>query len=81
MVGEERDHTDKILKEIQKLEQEKQSLRKELGKGFSPDDDKYDNSQLAFLQIFRDLTEEVNGFRREKEERMVEVYKIRFQFI
>ena len=74
MVGEERIHMDDTLKKIEKLEQERQSLRKELGKKNTLDDDKFDSSVLPFLQILRDLTEEVKGFRQEKEERMVEVY-------
>ena len=74
MVGEERNYMDGILKNIEKLEQERQSLRKELGKKNTLDDDKFDSSVLPFLQILRDITEEVKGFRQEKEERMVEVY-------
>ena len=74
MVEEERNHMDEILSQIEKLEQERQSLRKELGKKNTLDDDKFDSSVLPFLQILRDLTEEVKGFRQEKEERMVEVY-------
>ena len=73
MVGEERDHLEEILKKIQRLEQERQSLRKELGKKTSLDDDKFDSSVIPYLQILRDVTEEVEGFRQEKEERMVEV--------
>ena len=73
MVGEERDHLEEILKKIQKLEQERICLKKELGKKTSLDDDKFDSSVLPFLQILRDVTEEVEGFRQEKEERMVEV--------
>ena len=74
MVEEERNHMDQILKQIQKLEQERHGLIKELGKRHSADEDKYNNSQLTFLQILRDINEEVEGFRKEKEERMVEVY-------
>ena len=73
MVGEERGHMDTILAQIQKYEQERQGLMKELGRRYLQDDDKYNNSQLTFLQIMRDLTEEVEGFRKEKEKRMVEV--------
>ena len=74
MLEEEREHMDEILQKIQKLEQERQSLRIELGKKTSLDDDKFDNSVLPYLEILRDLTEEVKGFRQEKEERMVEVH-------
>ena len=74
MVEEERNHMDEILKKIAKLEKERQSLRKELGKKSSLDDDKFDISVIPYLQILRDLTEEVKGFRQEKEERMVEVH-------
>ena len=74
MLEEERNHMDEILQKIQKLEQERHSLRKELGKKTSLDDDKFDNSVLPYLEILRDLTEEVTGFRQEKEERMVEVH-------
>ena len=80
MVEEERNHMDQILKQIQKLEQEKHSLIKELGKRHLADEDKYINSQLTFLAILRDLNEEVEGFRKEKEERMVEVYSNKFRF-
>ena len=73
MVGEERDHLEEILKKIQKLEQERICLKKELGKKTSLDDDKFDSSVIPYLQILRDVTEEVEGFRQEKEERMVEV--------
>ena len=64
---------DTILDQIQKFEQERQSLMKELGRRYLQDEDKYNNSQLTYLQIMRDLTEEVEGFRKEKEKRMVEV--------
>ena len=74
MLEEERNHMDEILQKIQKLEQERHSLRKELGKKTSLDDDKFDNSVLPYLEILRDLTEEVTGFRQEKEQRMVEVH-------
>ena len=74
MLAEERNHTDEILQKIEKLEKERQSLRKELGKKSSLDDDKFDISVIPYLQILRDLTEEVKGFRQEKEERMVEVH-------
>ena len=74
MVEEERNHMDEILHKIGKLEKERQSLRKELGKKSSLDDDKFDISVIPYLQILRDLTEEVKGFRQEKEERMVEVH-------
>ena len=62
-----------MLKKIQKLEQERICLKKELGKKTSLDDDKFDSSVIPYLQILRDVTEEVEGFRQEKEERMVEV--------
>ena len=78
MIEEERNHMDLTLKHIQKLEQERHSLIKELGKRHSADEDKYNNSQLTFLQILGDLKEEVEGFRKEKEERMVEVYQNKF---
>ena len=74
MLAEERNHTDEILQKIEKLEKERHSLRKELGKKSSLDDDKFDISVIPYLQILRDLTEEVKGFRQEKEERMVEVH-------
>ena len=74
MLEEERNHKDEILQKMEKLEKERQSLRKELGKKSSLDDDKFDISVIPYLQILRDLTEEVKGFRQEKEERMVEVH-------
>ena len=73
MVGEERGHMDTILGQIEKFEQERHGLMKELGRRYLQDDDKYNNSKLTYLQIMRGLTEEVEGFRKEKEIRMVEV--------
>ena len=46
---------------------------KELGKRYSQDEDKYNDSQLAYLQIRRDLEQDVEGYRTEKKNRMVEV--------
>ena len=66
MIGEEREHMDRILKEIQKLEQERQNLIKELGKRYSQDEAKYNNSQLTYLQIVRDLTEKSKDFDLKK---------------
>ena len=64
---------DSILGQIQDLEEERQSLMKELGRRYLQDEDKFNNSQITYLQLVRDLTEEVEGFRKEKEKRMVEV--------
>jgi len=73
MVEEERGHMDTILNQIQKLGKERQNLMKELGKKYSQDEDKYNNSQLTYLQIVRDLKQDVEGYQIEKDKRMVEV--------
>ena len=44
-----------------------------VGRKTSQDDDKYLDSHIAYLQILKDITEEVEGYRNEKAERMVEV--------
>ena len=73
MVGEEKKHMDDIQKQILILLKERQNLMKELGKRYSQDEDKYNDSQLAYLQIRRDLEQDVEGYRTEKKNRMVEV--------
>ena len=76
MIREENNHMEVVLKQIQKLEKERCCLKDELGRKSSQDDDKYLDSHIAYLKILKDITEEVEGYRNEKAERMVEVGKM-----
>ena len=73
MIEEEQRHLDQLCKQIQKLEEERFSLLKELGRKYSEKDDKYNNSHLTLIEIVKDLTEDVKSLSEEKQKRMVEV--------
>ena len=73
MVTEEQGHLNQLLDQITTLDAEVRSLLKELGRKCSQHENKYNNSQVALLQVCKDLTTDVEGLREEKEKRMEEV--------
>ena len=72
MIAEEKGHLDSLLKEIQMLDQEKQSLLRELGHD-TVNNDEY--ADVPYIKIVNDLRQKVENLRFQKEERMVEVRK------
>ena len=72
MIAEEKGHLDSLLKEIQMLDQEKQSLLRELGHD-TVNNDEY--ADVPYIKIVNDLRQRVENLRFQKEERMVEVRK------